>query len=101
MDCCPDIFTGIELDHYDCVHSCLENKTPINYTKYDMYPPLHLACIYNKPEILGLLLQYNPDVNCIDKDGETSTKGDTTFGELDKDENGESVYFFQVEISPI
>jgi hypothetical protein len=31
-----------------------------------------------------------------DKDGKTSTKGDTTFGELGKDKDGESVYFFQV-----
>ncbi len=31
-----------------------------------------------------------------DKDGKTSIKGDTTFGELGKDKNGESVYFFQV-----
>ena len=31
-----------------------------------------------------------------DENGNTSTKGDTTFGELGKDEKGESVYFHQV-----
>jgi len=31
-----------------------------------------------------------------DKDGNTSSKGETTFGELGKDSNGDSVYFFQV-----
>lgn len=31
-----------------------------------------------------------------DKDGNTSSKGETTFGELGKDNNGESVYFYQV-----
>lgn len=31
-----------------------------------------------------------------DKDGNTSTKGDTTFGELGKDKDGNSVYFYQI-----
>jgi hypothetical protein len=31
-----------------------------------------------------------------DKNGNTSKKGDTTFGELGIDKNGQSVYFFQV-----
>lgn len=31
-----------------------------------------------------------------DKDGNTSTKGDTTFGELGKDKEGNPVYFFQI-----
>ncbi len=31
-----------------------------------------------------------------DQDGKTSTKGDTTFGELGKDKDGNSVYFFQI-----
>jgi len=31
-----------------------------------------------------------------DENGNTSTKGDTTFGELGKDENGDSIYFHQV-----
>ncbi len=31
-----------------------------------------------------------------DKDGKTSTKGDTTFGELGKDKDGNSVYFYQI-----
>ncbi|MBU1147334.1 MAG: TIR domain-containing protein, partial [Candidatus Omnitrophica bacterium] len=31
-----------------------------------------------------------------DKDGKTSKKGEKTFGELGKDENGKSVYFYQV-----
>ena len=31
-----------------------------------------------------------------DKDGNTSSKGETTSGELGKDKNGESVYFYQV-----
>lgn len=31
-----------------------------------------------------------------DKDGKTSTKGDTTFGELGKDKDGNSVYFSQI-----
>ncbi len=34
--------------------------------------------------------------NLKDKDGNTSAKGETTFGELEKDINGESIYFFQV-----
>lgn len=34
--------------------------------------------------------------NLKDKDGKTSTKGDTTFGELGKDKAGNSVYFFQI-----
>lgn len=31
-----------------------------------------------------------------DKDGNTTSKGDTTFGELGKDKDGGSIYFFQV-----
>ena len=31
-----------------------------------------------------------------DEDGNTSSEGETSFGELGKDENGESVYFYQV-----
>lgn len=31
-----------------------------------------------------------------DKDGNTSSKGETTFGEIGKDDKGESVYFCQV-----
>ena len=31
-----------------------------------------------------------------DKDGNTTTKGDTTFGELGKDKDGNSVYFYQI-----
>jgi hypothetical protein len=31
-----------------------------------------------------------------DKDGKTSSKGSTTFGELGKDKNGNIVYFFQI-----
>jgi len=31
-----------------------------------------------------------------DKDGKISTKGNTTFGELGKDKNGNSVYFYQI-----
>ena len=31
-----------------------------------------------------------------DKNGNTSTKDNATFGELGKNENGDSIYFFQV-----
>lgn len=31
-----------------------------------------------------------------DKDGNTSSKGNTTFGELGKDKDGNSIYFFQI-----
>lgn len=31
-----------------------------------------------------------------DKDGNTSSKGETTFGELGKSDKGESIYFFEV-----
>jgi len=34
--------------------------------------------------------------NCKDKDGETCSKGSTTFGELGKDKNGQPVYLFQI-----
>jgi hypothetical protein len=34
--------------------------------------------------------------NCKDKDAKTCTKGTTNFGELGKDANGNSVYFFQI-----
>ncbi|MCZ2224253.1 MAG: TIR domain-containing protein [Chitinophagales bacterium] len=41
--------------------------------------------------IVGVLIH-----NLKDKDGKTSTKGDTTFGELGKDKDGNPVYFFQI-----
>lgn len=34
--------------------------------------------------------------NCKDKDGNTCSKGSTTFGELGKDKNGQPVYFYQI-----
>ena len=34
--------------------------------------------------------------NQKDKEGKTSTKGDTTFGELGKDKAGNPIYFFQI-----
>ena len=34
--------------------------------------------------------------SCKDRYGNSCMKGDTTFGELGKDKNGNSVYFFQV-----
>ena len=44
------------------------------------YPPLHSACIYNKPEIVKALVQGGADVKKVDKFKQTPLHHASVFG---------------------
>lgn len=63
-----------------------EETSNREYVKYEIEQSLKKG-----NGILGVYIH-----NLKDKDEKTSNKGNDTFGEIGKDKNGESIYFFQV-----
>ncbi|GBF50430.1 ankyrin repeat domain protein [Leptospira ryugenii] len=65
---------AVERGEDELVSYILNNQSADVIGKTDLYgnSPLHLAVIHQRKEILDLFLQYNPDLNLVDRHGETA-----------------------------
>ena len=60
----------------------LREGAPVNWKNRGRWTALHQACYYNRPEVVKVLLKYNPNINQQDDNGDTPLHGTCHVGSL-------------------
>ena len=55
----------------ETVTRLLNDGAAVNSTNMNGYTALHRACLYNRPDILKVLLEYNANINLQNNSGNT------------------------------